>query len=88
MFGDQRDDSVPSILQCYTDATTVDKLPLYYIASGQRVPEDLHVANRAYLVSRALRQQRDHESFLLQDDELPLVMVPRTTGDARPGAGR
>ena len=35
MFGDQRDDSVPSILQCYTDATTVDKLPLYYNSDGK-----------------------------------------------------
>ena len=70
------------------DTVVRHKLPLYYIASGQRVPEDLHIANRGYLVSRALRQQRDHESFLLQDDELPLVMVPRTNRDARPGAGR
>lgn len=70
------------------DAVVRHKLPIYYIASGQRVPEDLHVANRAYLVSRALRQQRDHESFLLQDDELPLVMVPRVNGDTRVGAGR
>lgn len=70
------------------DTVVRHKLPLYYIASGQRVPEDLHIANRGYLVSRALRQQRDHELFLLQDDELPLVMVPRTNRDARPGAGR
>lgn len=70
------------------DTVVRHKLPLYYIASGQRVPEDLHIANRSYLVSRALRQQRDHESFLLQDDELPLVMVPRTNGDTRRGAGR
>jgi flagellar biosynthesis protein FlhF len=31
------------------------QLPLLYVANGQRVPEDLHLPNRAYLVSQALR---------------------------------
>ncbi|MFX6641236.1 hypothetical protein ABTG91_20150, partial [Acinetobacter baumannii] len=26
------------------------ELPLYYVANGQRVPEDLHLPNRAYLM--------------------------------------
>lgn len=70
------------------DAVVRHKLPLYYIASGQRVPEDLHIANPGYLVSRAMRPQRELESFALNDDELPLVMVPRMHAEPRPAAGR
>lgn len=32
------------------------KLKLHFVANGQRVPEDLHPANKEYLVDRALRR--------------------------------
>jgi flagellar biosynthesis protein FlhF len=52
-----------------------EKLRLYYVANGQRVPEDLHLANSQFLVHQALRlgQQRP-AAFGLQPHELPLVM--------------
>ncbi|HEV8502819.1 MAG TPA: flagellar biosynthesis protein FlhF [Casimicrobiaceae bacterium] len=47
-------------------------LPLSYISAGQRVPEDLHAPNSAYLVHRSLRA-RASAAFALEDDEAYLV---------------
>ncbi|MEO7031901.1 MAG: flagellar biosynthesis protein FlhF, partial [Herbaspirillum sp.] len=55
------------------DAIIRHKLNLYYIANGQRVPEDLHVTNRQYLVDRAFKLKRETAAFKLRDSELPLV---------------
>ncbi|GGC92263.1 flagellar biosynthesis protein FlhF [Undibacterium terreum] len=51
------------------------KLNTYYIASGQRVPEDLHVANKNYLIDRAFKLKRETASFMFKDDELPMLMA-------------
>jgi flagellar biosynthesis protein FlhF len=51
------------------------KLNLFYVSNGQRVPEDLHVANKQYLIDRAFKLKRETASFQFQDDELPLVMA-------------
>ncbi|MDR2188659.1 MAG: flagellar biosynthesis protein FlhF [Azonexus sp.] len=37
------------------DAIMRHRLCLHYVANGQRVPEDLHLPNRAYLLHRALK---------------------------------
>lgn len=50
------------------------KLQVYYLASGQRVPEDLHVANKEYLIDRAFKLKRETEAYKYQDDELPLLI--------------
>jgi flagellar biosynthesis protein FlhF len=57
------------------DVVIRQKLNLYYVANGQRVPEDLHVANQQYLVDRAFKLKRETAPFQLQDAELPLVMA-------------
>ncbi len=51
------------------------QLPLHYITNGQRVPEDLHLANASYLVDRAFRPPETHASFSLEEGEFPLVMA-------------
>lgn len=56
------------------DVVVRQKLQLYYISNGQRVPEDLHLAERAYLVDRAFRHQKESAAFQYQDSELPLIM--------------
>jgi flagellar biosynthesis protein FlhF len=56
------------------DVVIRQKLNLYYVANGQRVPEDLHVANQHYLVDRAFKLKRETGPFQYQDDELPLVI--------------
>jgi flagellar biosynthesis protein FlhF len=57
------------------DVVIRQKLNLYYIANGQRVPEDLHVANSQYLVDRAFKLKRETAPFQFQDAEIPLVMA-------------
>jgi flagellar biosynthesis protein FlhF len=57
------------------DVVIRQKLNLYYVANGQRVPEDLHVANKDYLVDRAFKLKRETAPFQLQDAELPLVVA-------------
>ncbi len=51
------------------------KLNAYYVASGQRVPEDLHVANKHYLIDRAFKLKRETAPFAFRDDELPMLMA-------------
>jgi flagellar biosynthesis protein FlhF len=60
------------------DIVIRQKLNLYYVASGQRVPEDLHVANKQYLVDRAFKLKRETSAYKFQNDELPLLMSNTT----------
>lgn len=62
------------------------QLPLHYITNGQRVPEDLHLANASYLVDRAFRPPETHASFSLEEGEFPLVMAG-ASDDSASGAG-
>ncbi|POZ62103.1 flagellar biosynthesis protein FlhF [Chromobacterium alticapitis] len=55
------------------DVIIRNRLKLYYITNGQRVPEDLHSANAAFLVDRAMRAQQIGSPFSLQADELPIM---------------
>jgi flagellar biosynthesis protein FlhF len=56
------------------DVMIRQKLPLYYVANGQRVPEDLHVPNQHYLIDRAFKLKRETAPFQYQDEELPLLI--------------
>jgi flagellar biosynthesis protein FlhF len=51
------------------------ELPLYYVANGQRVPEDLHLPNRAYLMHRALRAAGEGSSQHLSPQDAGLLMA-------------
>ena len=51
------------------------KLQMYYVASGQRVPEDLHVANKLYLIDRAFKLKRETSAYLHKNDELSLAIA-------------
>jgi flagellar biosynthesis protein FlhF len=53
------------------DVLVRQKLNLCYISNGQRVPEDLHLADRAMLVDRAFRGKREQ----LSEADLPAVMA-------------
>jgi flagellar biosynthesis protein FlhF len=57
------------------DTMIRNKLVLYYVANGQKVPEDLHLANAAYLVHRAFKPAPGDSPFALQEAELALVMA-------------
>ena len=49
-------------------------LTLAYVANGQRVPEDLHLPNRNYLMHRAFKIAQTATAHRLSKDELPLAM--------------
>jgi flagellar biosynthesis protein FlhF len=57
------------------DVVIRQKLNLFYISNGQRVPEDLHLADRDMLVDRAFRLKRDDAASQYSDAELPLLMA-------------
>ena len=64
--------SIGSVL----DSVMRQKLTMFYVANGQRVPEDLHVANKQYLVDLAFKMKRETSDWQqYQDDELPLLMA-------------
>lgn len=56
------------------DVVIRQKLNLFYISNGQRVPEDLHLADRAMLIDRAFRLKRSDAATQYADSELPLLM--------------
>ena len=56
------------------DVIIRQKLQLQYIANGQWVPEDLHLARPNFLIDRAFKMKRETAPFQYQDDELPLVI--------------
>ena len=55
------------------DALIRHRLPLAWISGGQRVPEDLHRPNAAYLVDRALKGGQLASPYALDDEDWPLV---------------
>jgi flagellar biosynthesis protein FlhF len=56
------------------DVIIRNRLALHFVANGQRVPEDLHVPNRQYLIHRALRASQGSSVFGLSHEEFPLLL--------------
>ena len=54
------------------DSLLRHRLPLAYISGGQRVPEDLHTPNAAYLVDRALKGGQLATPYSLEAEDWPL----------------
>lgn len=63
--------SIGSVL----DVVIRQKLNLFYVSNGQRVPEDLYLADRGYLIDRAFKLKRAAAPAQYSDDELPLLMA-------------
>ncbi|MFN3715285.1 MAG: flagellar biosynthesis protein FlhF [Thiobacillus sp.] len=55
------------------DSLIRHRLPLAYVTSGQRVPEDLHRPHAVYLVDRALRGGQTATPFTLSSADWPLL---------------
>jgi flagellar biosynthesis protein FlhF len=54
------------------DALIRHRLPLAYVAAGQRVPEDLYPPNAAYLIDRALKGAQLASPYALKEADWPL----------------
>ena len=67
------------------DVMIREKLKLYYVANGQRVPEDIYVAEKAPLISRAFKLGAERSSpFQFNNDDLPFVMGNSANSSASP----
>ncbi len=56
------------------DCAIRHELNVHYLATGQRVPEDLHLANRQYLIHRAFKTRALSSPWQLDDSELAFAM--------------
>ncbi len=56
------------------DCAIRHELNVHYLATGQRVPEDLHLANRQYLIHRAFKTRTLSSPWQLDDSELAFAM--------------
>lgn len=58
------------------------KLPLHYVANGQKVPEDIHTANARYLLHRIFKSVPGDSAFTLQDAEFALIMATKNSAES------
>ena len=56
------------------DCAIRHQLSVHYLATGQRVPEDLHLANRQYLIHRAFKARTQASPWQLDDSELAFAL--------------
>jgi flagellar biosynthesis protein FlhF len=76
------------------DVAIRHELPVHFVTNGQRVPEDLHLANAVYLADRAFRIHQPESPFTQDENDYPIlmaaalesaVMSDRSDGDAAMG---
>lgn len=69
------------------DVVVRHKLAMHYIASGQRVPEDLHEVNLEYLLHRVFKDVgKNSTAFTMQESELPAFMAGMGSARKMPGS--
>ncbi|RQR49379.1 flagellar biosynthesis protein FlhF [Burkholderia sp. Bp9125] len=54
------------------------KLPVHYVSTGQKVPENLYVATRKFLMKSAFCVPRDGSPFVPQDEDMPALLAALT----------
>jgi len=69
------------------DVAIRHQLALHYVTDGQRVPEDLHLPDREYLLQRALRPVGRPSVHHLDQAECQLMLATTPLGGAFAGAG-
>ncbi|MEO8165283.1 MAG: flagellar biosynthesis protein FlhF, partial [Betaproteobacteria bacterium] len=57
------------------DTVIRHRLPVHYVSNGQRVPEDIHPANREYLLHRAIGMAKDNPVRALSEQDIPAVLM-------------
>ena len=61
------------------DVVLRQKLKLFYIGTGQRVPEDLQLADASVLVERAFQHRHSRSATRYEDSELSILMANEAT---------
>ncbi|MGU7784529.1 flagellar biosynthesis protein FlhF [Burkholderia sp. PU8-34] len=54
------------------------KLPVHYVSTGQKVPENLYVATKKFLLKSAFCVPRDGSPFVPQDEDMPTLLSALT----------
>ncbi len=57
------------------DVAIRHELPVHFVTNGQRVPEDLHLANATYLADRAFRVNQPESPFTQDEGDYPLLLA-------------
>ncbi|WAS54413.1 flagellar biosynthesis protein FlhF [Burkholderia ambifaria] len=60
------------------------KLPIHYVSTGQKVPENLYVASTKFLLKSAFCVPRDGSPFVPEDEDMPTLLsalTARSTAD-------
>ena len=57
------------------DAIVRHGMPIAYLANGQRVPEDMHLPNRKYLLHRVFKQVQGNMAYRLKAEEIGMVLA-------------
>lgn len=57
------------------DVMVRNKLTLHYVSNGQRVPEDFHEVNMAYLLHRAFGSSNKSAAFEAKELDIPALMA-------------
>ncbi|MFC5429118.1 flagellar biosynthesis protein FlhF [Paraburkholderia denitrificans] len=62
------------------------KLPVHYVSTGQKVPENLYVATRRFLIRSAFCVPREHSPFVPHEDDIPALLsaLSMRTGSQAP----
>ncbi|MGF6965558.1 flagellar biosynthesis protein FlhF [Paraburkholderia sp. WC7.3g] len=50
------------------------KLPVHYVSTGQKVPENLYVATKKFLIKSTFCVPRDNSPFVPHDDDIPALL--------------
>jgi len=67
------------------DVVIREKLKLFYVANGQRVPEDILVADKMQLINSAFKLAEDKNSpFQISNEDLPFVMGNSPNSSVKP----
>ena len=61
-------------LGCALDTVLRYKLPVHYVSTGQKVPENLYVATRRFLVRSAFCIPREDSPFVPHEDDIPALL--------------
>jgi flagellar biosynthesis protein FlhF len=57
------------------DVVVREKIKVYYLTNGQRVPDDIHLLNKTSLIQHAFEAKERLYATKFNDDELPFVMA-------------
>ncbi|MBP0595961.1 flagellar biosynthesis protein FlhF [Paraburkholderia sp. LEh10] len=71
-------------LGCVLDTVIRYKLPVHYVSTGQKVPENLYVGTKKFLIKSAFCIPRDNSPFVPQEEDVPALLSAlsaRSTAD-------